>query len=134
MTRRSDEEQRAGSGTSGAAGASSVVDLARLAEITGGDPVLRRGLIDTFILAGEGALAAIETGLRASDRETICRAAHTLKGAAANMGAALLQQAAAALETAARAEPLTTLPDLAGALARDFAAARGVFEKERQRS
>lgn len=109
------------------------VDLARLAEITGGDRVLRRGLVDTFIQSGQRALADIGSGLPKNDRERVCRAAHTLKGAAANMGAASLQRAAAALEAASRTEPEATLADLAGSVASEFASARSIFEQELQR-
>lgn len=131
MTGPSDK-QLAGAGP-GSPGTPADVDLARLAEITAGDAVLRRGLIDTFLQSGQRALADIESGLPHSDRERVCRAAHTLKGAAANMGAASLERSAAALETASRAEPIATLADLARAVANAFATARSIFERERQR-
>lgn len=121
-----------GSAGSAGTGATADVDLARLAEISGGDPVLRRGLIDTFVRSGERALADIGSGLPRDDRELVCRAAHTLKGAAANMGAASLQQAAAELEAASQHESVDRLTELARRVAGAFARARSVFEAERR--
>jgi HPt (histidine-containing phosphotransfer) domain-containing protein len=127
MNRPTDDPLAGASGGSAAPGTAEV-DLARLAEVTGGDPVLRRGLIDTFIQSGERALADIESALPRDDRERVCRAAHTLKGAAANMGAGSLQRAAAALEAASRTEPVEVLAGLARAVSGAFISTRGVFQ------
>ena len=66
-----------------------------------GDAKLARGLVETFEHSASDACADIETGARARRLPLAQRAAHTLVGASANMGAVRLEAVAAAMEQAA---------------------------------
>ncbi len=121
------------------AGAAAEVDSSRLRELALGDRVLARGLIETFLEGGRRALADIHSGMTAGDAVLVRRAAHTLKGSSANMGARSLQQASVALERAAEAleraaqtQPAAGLHELARAVSERFGAARELFERELQ--
>ncbi len=109
------------------------VDASRLHELTRGDSVLARGLIETFIESGRRAIVEIRTGIGAGDAALVQRAAHTLKGSSANMGAGHLQRAAAVLERAAEVQPAAGLQELAQAVNERFSAARAVFARELDR-
>lgn len=106
------------------------VDSARLRELAQGDPVLTRGLIETFYESGRRALAEIRSGMASGDSALVRRAAHTLKGSSANMGARNLEQAAAALERAAEAQPSAELEALSRTVSERFGAAHEVFGRE----
>jgi signal transduction histidine kinase/DNA-binding response OmpR family regulator len=69
----------------------SPMDVSRLREISGGDAGVESDLIETFLESGEELLVAMETALRQGDGDGVRRAAHTLKGASANMGATRME-------------------------------------------
>jgi signal transduction histidine kinase/CheY-like chemotaxis protein len=69
----------------------SPVDVGRLREISGDDPVMEKELIELYVQSGEELMAAMETALARGDIEGVQRAAHTLKGASANLGAMRVQ-------------------------------------------
>ena len=92
------------------------ISVPRFREVTAGDPVLARGLIETFEHSAEKACSDIETGLGRGDFRLARRAAHTLVGASANMGAMRLEAVAAAIESAAAAEDGVTLRPLVPAV------------------
>jgi two-component system sensor histidine kinase/response regulator len=73
----------------------------RFDEVTMGDAVLARGLVETFEAGGLRACAELEAALARHDFSTARRAAHTLVGASANIGAVRLEAVAIALEQAA---------------------------------
>ena len=75
--------------------------LARLNEITEGDPEFAFELASTFIASGEQVLEEVRAALAAFDRPALSRAAHKLKGASANIHADPLRELAYALETQA---------------------------------
>ncbi len=77
------------------------VDLARLNEITDGDPDFAHELAATFVASGEQVLQEIRDALAGVDRSALGRAAHKLKGASANIHAEALRDLAYALETQA---------------------------------
>ncbi len=106
------------------------VDSSRLRDLAQGDAALARGLIETFIESGRRALADIRAGMANGDAALVRRAAHTLNGSSANMGARTLQQAAAALERAAQAQPTAGLQELSRALSERFGAAHDLFTRE----
>jgi len=70
---------------------------------TDGDQDFARELIDLFIASGDAALGEIRAALGRGDLAEVGRAAHTLKGASANMRATGTTTVAAELEVAARA-------------------------------
>jgi len=64
--------------------------------------VFARGLATSFVDSAGKALADIKSGLAEGDLRLVERAAHTLVGSSANMGATRLQALAVAMEEAAR--------------------------------
>jgi CheY-like chemotaxis protein/anti-sigma regulatory factor (Ser/Thr protein kinase) len=112
---------RASAGHAAAGGAEVSVD--RFREVTMGDATLARGLVDSFEHSARQACADLDTGLDRGDFALVKRAAHTLVGASANMGAARLESLAAAMEQAAsRSDAVTLRPLVAAARARCDAA------------
>jgi two-component system, sensor histidine kinase and response regulator len=91
------------------------VSVSRFREVTAGDPVLARGLVETFEHSAGQACADIEAALGRGDFALAKRAAHTLVGASANMGAARLEAVAAAMEQAAADEDAVALRPLIAA-------------------
>jgi signal transduction histidine kinase/DNA-binding NarL/FixJ family response regulator/HPt (histidine-containing phosphotransfer) domain-containing protein len=65
----------------------SPMDVGRLREVSGGDAGVESDLIQTFLESGEELMVAMEAALRQGDADGVRRAAHTLKGASANLGA-----------------------------------------------
>jgi HPt (histidine-containing phosphotransfer) domain-containing protein len=80
-----------------------------------GDEELLRSVVNGFASALPQYLAAIRDTLAQQDREALRRSAHTLKGSAANVGAAALSDVAHQVEQAGQAG--------------DFAAARSRLAK-----
>ena len=106
------------------------VSLARFREVAAGDAVFARGLAASFIDSVGKSLAHIRTGLAAGDLGLVERAAHTVVGSSANMGATRLQALAAAIEEAARKKDGAAVAELlSGARAR-LDAVRAEFEAE----
>ena len=98
--------------------AAAEISIPRFREVTGGDTVLARGLIETFEHSAGQACSDIESGLGRGDFVLARRAAHTLVGASANMGATRLEAVAVAIEHAAAAEDGMTLRPLVPAVRR----------------
>jgi CheY-like chemotaxis protein len=73
------------------------ISVARFREVTMGDATLARGLVASFEHSAGEACANLEAGLDRGDFALAKRAAHTLVGASANMGATRLEAVAAAL-------------------------------------
>jgi CheY-like chemotaxis protein len=74
------------------------VDLQRLREITEGDAEFALELATTFIDSGRQVMQEVHTAMAIFDRALLCRAAHKLKGASANIHAEPLAQLAYTLE------------------------------------
>jgi CheY-like chemotaxis protein len=96
---------------------------ARFAEVTMGDPVLARGLLETFEHSAAEACANVESGLDRGDFVSAQRAAHTLVGASANMGAVRLEAVAVAMEQAASRQDAIALRPLVAAARQRLASA-----------
>jgi CheY-like chemotaxis protein len=84
----------------------------RFHEVTAGDAVLARGLVETFEHSAVQAFADLESAIERSDFATARRAAHTLVGSSANMGAVRLEAVAAMMEHAAIQQDSLTLRPL----------------------
>jgi two-component system sensor histidine kinase/response regulator len=103
--------------------AAAEVSVARFREVTMGDSALARGLIETFEHSVAQACADLEAGLDRGDFELAERAAHTIVGASANMGALRLEAVAVAMERAAsQKDPVSLRPLVAAARLRIEAA------------
>jgi CheY-like chemotaxis protein/HPt (histidine-containing phosphotransfer) domain-containing protein len=99
------------------------ISLARFRDVTCGDAQLARGLISSFAESGEHSLGQIEAGLAHGDFALVRRAAHTLVGASANMGATRLEAVAKTMEESAIRSDGVAVQQLLGAARRRFDAA-----------
>jgi HPt (histidine-containing phosphotransfer) domain-containing protein len=106
------------------------VSMARFREVTGGDAELARGLTQSFVQSVNQVLADIESGLAKVDLPLVQRAAHTLVGTSANMGATRLQAIAMAMEDSATQGNGAAVGELLDAARSRFNAARAALEKE----
>jgi CheY-like chemotaxis protein/HPt (histidine-containing phosphotransfer) domain-containing protein/anti-sigma regulatory factor (Ser/Thr protein kinase) len=91
------------------------ISVERFRAVTMGDATLARGLIDSFAHSARQACADLEGGLERGDFALTRRAAHTLVGASANMGAARLEALATAMEQAAAQGDAVSLRPLVAA-------------------
>jgi two-component system, sensor histidine kinase and response regulator len=99
------------------------ISLARFRDVTCGDAELARGLISSFAQSGEHSLSQIEAGLAHGDFALVRRAAHTLVGASANMGATRLEAVVKTMEESAVQSDGVAIQQLLGAARRRFDAA-----------
>ncbi len=99
------------------------VNPARFREVTMDDPVLARGLVESFIESAEKNLQDLETALSRLDLKTAGRAAHTLVGSSANLGANRMEAVAVKMEEAAGRQDAAALRDLLPTLRARFKAA-----------
>lgn len=97
------------------------VDLARLDDFTGGDDQIERELASLYLATAAQYLTAMRAALAAGGPWD--RAAHSLKGASANLGAGTVAALAAEAEKAAPA------PDLAARLDTALAQVRRFFDE-----
>jgi signal transduction histidine kinase/CheY-like chemotaxis protein/HPt (histidine-containing phosphotransfer) domain-containing protein len=81
--------------------ASGEIAVERFREVTMGDATLARGLVESFEHSARQACEDLESGLDRGDLTLAKRAAHTLVGSSANMGATRLEAVATAMEQAA---------------------------------
>jgi HPt (histidine-containing phosphotransfer) domain-containing protein len=103
-----------------------LVDFDRLQSFTDGDPALEAELLGLFVLTAEGYLANLEAALAEPGRWRAL--AHSLKGAASNIGAPAVADLAA---TAERAPPD---PSRLDALRATFAATRSQVDAHLERT
>jgi signal transduction histidine kinase/DNA-binding response OmpR family regulator/HPt (histidine-containing phosphotransfer) domain-containing protein len=108
------------------------IDTAVALKRTGGNPKRYESLLRKFAQSAGGAVVEIRTALAAGDTATAARAAHSLKGSSANLGAASLAKVAAKAETAitAGAGVESTLDALSTSLESTVAAIRSALPTE----
>ncbi len=75
-----------------------LLDLLQLQEVTDGDPEMQRSLFSMLFETGAKNLGRADTALGDGDEQEARRAVHSLKGAAATLGASRLAQACKAAE------------------------------------
>ncbi|MBC7982518.1 MAG: response regulator, partial [Candidatus Obscuribacterales bacterium] len=100
------------------------INLARLNEITDGDPEFTHELLETFIVSMTAQLAEMHAANKAQDRLALARAAHQLKGACANIHAIGLCELAQTLEAQAASLTETSIENYLRALEKEFARAQ----------
>jgi two-component system sensor histidine kinase/response regulator len=98
------------------------VDLRRLKDLSGGDRDFEHEIIDLFLKDTSLHLARLETAIKEEDPPSVEASAHSIKGAAANMGAEKFRKLAHELELKGKAG------DLHGAM-EDFAHLKSAFEE-----
>ncbi len=99
------------------------ISMSRFREVTMGDATLARGLVESFEHSATEACLDFEGGLDRGDFKLVQRAAHTLVGASANMGAVRLEAVAAAMEQAATQQDAIALRPLVAAARKRLGAA-----------
>ncbi len=86
------------------------IDMAVVEELLSlseeGDPELLVDLINLYLQDGPQKVAEISAGVDQQDYERVERAAHSLKGAAGNLGAVCVQNDCEALQQASREQAL----------------------------
>jgi len=99
---------------------SELIDLSRIQETSDGDTEFEIELIEMYLEDAEMHLGTIQKGIEDADAPSVKRAAHTLKGSSANIGANAIRSTAYVLEQRG------AVGDLEGAEA-DLAELREVF-------
>jgi len=99
------------------------ISVERFREVAGGDEKLARGLIASFAQSAEQACTEIEAAVHDGDFALARRAAHTLVGTSANLGATRLEAVAVAMEESANHEDGVAIRPLLAAARRRFEAA-----------
>ena len=92
------------------------INLAELSNRLMGDMGIVNHILKSFGSNLDNQLKAIRTAVEAQDMTAISRAAHALKGAAANLSAEPLRAACLNLETAAKAQDLASAVSSAAAI------------------
>ena len=108
-----------------AAPADRVFDKPSLLERVGGDEEICAEILKIFIEDVPERLKEMENSLVQGDNDTLKRGAHTLKGAAGNVSALMLREAASRLEAAVAAGELGSARGMLDAIAAEF----GKFKK-----
>jgi len=107
--------------------ASAPLDLARLASLAGGDAPFMRELLATFRASASAVLGEMQAALPVLDRDHLRRAAHKLRGASENIGAARLSDLAALIESGAARLPPDDLARAVGSISAELAELDGFF-------
>ena len=103
-------------------GETQVFDLAVVASLVGDDPAMIREIVVAYLGELPGMLAQVESAQAGRAAERVTFHAHSIKGVAANLGAARTREAAAELEAAGRAGDLERCAALAPRLRDELAA------------
>ncbi len=108
------------------------IDIKGALRRTGGNRLRYESLLRKFAQPSAGGVAEIRAALAADDSETAARVAHSLKGAAANLGAAALAEVASRAEAAinGRSGVESALNELAVSLETVIAAIRFALPDE----
>ncbi len=106
-----------------------VIDTRALLEGVGGNRQLLQKLAKLFLADLPKLLARIETASNAGDGEELAKAAHALKGAVGNFGAAKAVEAAAELERLGKAGELSSAEKAWTALELELSVARNELER-----
>lgn len=98
------------------------MNLAVFQDLCSGDLAFQKELIETFLTHSQRTVDAVHRSLARSDAGALRDAAHSLKGAAGEIGAEPLRRAAADLEAAAREGKVdASVAPLRQALSTEFA-------------
>ena len=105
------------------------IDPARLRESSCGDANFARQLVDDFVSCSNDRIGELRSALEEQDSDAVAYAAHSLKGASRTLGALLMGETAARLETLAGEGQLDQIGPLIERLAREFDEARVALER-----
>ena len=101
-------------------GSRNVLNWDRLNDVTEGDSAFARELIGVYVRDSATLIDELESALACMDVDSVTKAAHTLKGASASIGADELSGIAASLEMALKAQPMAVAQALMPALGQAF--------------
>lgn len=79
-----------------------ILDLRYLVDVTSGDTKFIAEILGDYLREMETYLGELDSSFSTRTYDTLLRAAHTIKGASANVGATRVQDIAARLETQAQ--------------------------------
>ncbi len=99
--------------------ASAAIDRSALAEISGGDVSVERGILSAFRIANDSDAAALERAVREQNSIQVARHAHRISGASKMVGALDLALVCERIESAARACDCAGISAEMGALQRE---------------
>ena len=102
----------------------SAIDVATALDQLGGDRELLGEVVETFVDTIPDMVAAIEAALTDRDGAALMAAAHSIKGAAANIGAKPTQAAAESLESLGERNEMAEAESMLGNLQSRLAALR----------
>lgn len=88
------------------------LNATRLIAALGGDSELLLEIIELFLRDAPAMLQAVRTEAERMDSESLAKAAHVLKGSAANFGVSPLYELARELEHCARRNELGDVPEI----------------------
>lgn len=108
----------------------SLINRERALQRMGGDEEMLAGLIECFIEDAPDLLSQLDEALRAKDAEELTRAAHSLKGLAANFDAVHCRDAAAVIEQLGRRGDLSGAASKVSTLKREVAALIGALRAD----
>jgi HPt (histidine-containing phosphotransfer) domain-containing protein len=103
--------------------------ISNLRALGGKDPGFLREIITIFLSDMPARIAELEAGLAAGETEKFVRAAHSIKGSAANLGATRLQGAAEHLENRTLQPGTALTARLLAEIIGEFARARRELER-----
>ncbi len=104
-----------------------VIDTKAALQRVDGDVQFLRELLDLFVDEAPQVMADIRAAIACHDAEALARAAHSLKGAAANLAATAAAEAALRLEHMGRAGDLSESPRACDTLEAEIARVREVL-------
>ncbi len=104
------------------------VDLRRLKDLSGGDKDFEKEIIDLFLKDTTRHLKRLEEAINEGDSSNVEAAAHSIKGAAANMGAEKFRELAQKLETKGKECSLYGSSQDFGKMKSAFAEVKAFFE------
>ncbi|MEW5719800.1 MAG: response regulator, partial [Chloroflexota bacterium] len=107
-----------------------VLDMFRKLQEPGAPDIIAQ-LIDLYLNELPDRLAAVRQAIENCDAARLAKAAHTLKGSSANMGARRAARACLELERCGKAGDLAKATDLVAQLENEIASARDALIKER---
>lgn len=100
-----------------------------LRELSSGDDEFLLEIISIFLEDTPQRIAELDTFLASQDTESFSRAAHSIKGSSANLGALSLRAAAEKLEHHSRSEGLSNVKEMITAIQVAFAEAKTELDK-----
>jgi len=109
---------------------SKVLDLTYLVEACDGDAEFIQDILTDYLLEMTGYLSTMDALIKQADVQSLLRAAHTVKGASANVGAARVRETATKLEALARRGVLDGSESLAELLRNELARVKDLIERE----